>query len=112
MVKKLEEEKSAGDPNHGPLLKIWCAAHRSNLAYKDVAKSVTEVKIVSDIVSVGSYFHVSGVRTHDLKATAESNGLPEPLHWPDSTRQLYKLFMHISSYLHSCVPNHFGTSYL
>ena len=31
--KKLEEETSDGDPNHGPLLKIWCAAHRSNLAY-------------------------------------------------------------------------------
>ncbi len=35
---------------------------------------------MSDVLSVRSYFHVS---THGLKATAESNGLPEPLHWPD-----------------------------
>ena len=93
--KKLEGEKSTSDPNHGPLLKIWCAAHRSNLAYKDVVKSISEVKIiVSDVVSIGSYFHVSGVRTHDLKATAESNGLPEPLHWPDFKEVRFAEFSH------------------
>jgi len=37
--RKLEQEKSLHDSS--PLLKIWCAAHRSNLAYKDVSKSVT-----------------------------------------------------------------------
>ena len=35
--RKLEQEKSLQDSS--PLLKIWCAAHRSNLAYKDVSKS-------------------------------------------------------------------------
>ena len=60
--KSLMKKKSASDPNHGPLLKIWCAAHRSNLAYKGVVKIVSEVKItVSDIVSIGNYFHVSGL---------------------------------------------------
>ena len=82
--KKLEEEKFANGSDHGPLLKVWCVAHRSNLAYKDVARSISEVKItVSDVVSVGRYFHVFSVQTHDLKATAELNGLSEPLHWPD-----------------------------
>jgi len=81
--RKLEEEKVSHDPSHGPMLKISCAAHRSNLAYKDVSKSVNEVKLItSDVVAVGSYFHVSGVRTHELKE-AVSNGLSQPLHWPD-----------------------------
>ena len=93
--KKFKEEKSANDPNHGPLLKIWRAAHRSNLAYKDIAKSVSEVKItISDVVSVGSYFRVSGVRTQDLKATAISNGLPEPLRWPSFKEVRFAKFSH------------------
>ena len=37
---------------------------------------------MSDVVSVGNYFHVSVVRTLDLKTTAALNRLPEPLHWP------------------------------
>ena len=59
-------------------------AHKSNLAYKDVANSVSEVKLITaDVVSVGSYFHVSEVQTHGLKEAAEASGLSEPLHWPD-----------------------------
>ena len=46
--------------------------------------SLTEVKLVTpDVVSVGSYFHVSGVRNHELKEEAKASGLSEPLHWPD-----------------------------
>ena len=93
--KKIEEENEANDPSHGPLLKIWCAAHRSNLAYKDVTKSVSEVMVtVSDIVSVGSNFHVSGVKTHELKETAKINDLPEPLHWPDFKEVRFAEFSH------------------
>ena len=93
--KKLEEEKALHDSSHGPLLKVWCAAHRSNLAYKDVSNSVSEVKLVtSDVVSIGSYFHVSGVRTHELKEAAASNGLSEPLHWPDFKEVRFAEFSH------------------
>ena len=56
--------------------KFGVLLHWSNLAYKDVLKSVSEVRIaVADVVSVGSYFHVSGVRTHDLKEIAK------PMDW-------------------------------
>ena len=93
--KKLEEEKSFHDSSHGPLIKIWCAAHRSNLAYRDVSKSVSEVRLVtSDVVSVGSYFHVSGVQTHELKEAATSSGLSEPLHWPDFKEMRFAEFSH------------------
>ena len=93
--KKLEEEKICHDSNHSPLIKIWCAAHRSNLAYKDVSKTICEVRLVtSDVVSVGSYFHVSGVRTHQLKEAASSSGLAEPLHWPDFKEVRFAEFSH------------------
>ena len=46
---------------------------------------------VSDIVSVGSYFHVSGVRTHELKETAKIN---DPLHWPDFKEVRFAEFSH------------------
>jgi len=91
--KKLEQEKSLHDSS--PLLKIWCAAHRSNLAYKDVSKSVTEVKLVTaDVVNVGSYFHVSGVRTHELKEAAKASGLSELLQWPDFKEVRFAEFTH------------------
>ena len=38
--KKLDEEKSANDPHHGPLLKIWCAAHIICLRYSFVITAV------------------------------------------------------------------------
>ena len=34
-------------------------------------------------MSVGSYFHVSGVQTHESRETVTSSGLLEPLHLPD-----------------------------
>ena len=47
------------------ILQYGVPAHRSNLAYKGVSKSVNEVRLVTtDVVSVGSYFHLSGVREH------------------------------------------------
>ena len=101
-MEKLEEEKVLHNSSHGPLLKVWCAAHRSNLAYKDVSNSVSEVKLVPlDVVSIGSYFHVSGVRTRELKEAAASNGLSEPLHWPvfkevrfaEFSHQLFAVFL-------------------
>ena len=66
------EEKCFHDSSHGHLIKIWSAAHKSSLTYN-----------VSSSVSVGSYFHVSGVQRHGLKEAAASSGLSEPLHWPD-----------------------------
>ena len=99
--KKLEEEKICHDSSHSPLIKIWCAAHISNLAYKDVSKSICEVRLVtSDVISVGSYFHVSGVRTHQLKEAASSSGITEPLHWPDFIKR-YVLLNLVTSYLPS-----------
>ena len=90
-----KKEKALHDSSHGPLLKIWCAAHRSNLAYKDVSNSVIEVKLfTSDVVSIGSYFHVSRVRTHELKEAAASKGLSEPLHWPDFKEVRFAEFSH------------------
>lgn len=58
-----------GDP---PLLKIWCAVHRSNLMWKSVVQSVEEVKrLISDAVSVSTHFHQSSLRTKELEKVAK-----------------------------------------
>ena len=41
-----------------------------------------------------SYFYVSDVRTHDLKEIAKTNGLGEPLHWPDYKEVRFAEFSH------------------
>ena len=103
-MEKLEQETSAADLSNVPLLKIWHAAHRSNLAYKDFTKSVSEVKIiVSDVVSIGRYFYVSGVRTHNVYSRVKWT-----LHWPDLKEVRFAEFSHhlFAVFLHnyrSCI---------
>lgn len=59
-----------------PLLKVWCAVHRSQLAWHSVSESVFEVKhIFQNLISIVSFFHTSGVRTRELKAVADDNHL-------------------------------------
>lgn len=57
-----------------PLLKVWCAVHRSQLAWHSVSESDIEVKhIFQNLISLVSFFHTSGVRTRELKAIADEN---------------------------------------
>ena len=92
--RKLEEEKRIHNHTNQPLLKVWCAAHWSNLNYKDVSKSV-KLELLWQMLSVWeSYFHVSDARTHDLKEIAKTNGLGEPLHWPDYKEAWFAEFSH------------------
>lgn len=59
-----------------PLLKVWCAVHRSQLAWHSVSDTVTEVKhCFQNLVSLVSYFHTSGVRSRELKKVADDNAL-------------------------------------
>lgn len=58
------------------ILKIWCAAHRSELAWKSVADKVPEVEeIFNKIVAIGTHFHTSAMRQAELKQIADENGL-------------------------------------
>ena len=55
-----------------PLMKIWCAVHRSQLAWQSVSASVVEIKhCFQNLVSLVTYFHTSGVRTRELKQMAK-----------------------------------------
>jgi hypothetical protein len=59
-----------------PLLKIWCAVHRSQLAWQAVSSSVVEVKhLFQTLAGVSSYMHASGVRTREVKRLATQRGL-------------------------------------
>ena len=46
-----------------PLIKIWCAVYHSNLAWKSVTDTVTELKVViEELKSISTYFrkHLGG----------------------------------------------------
>lgn len=59
-----------------PLIKIWCAAHRSELAWKSVSNTVPEVSKVFSILSkISTYFHFSSIRTAELKKIATENNI-------------------------------------
>ncbi len=70
---KIENDKNAcGSPL--PLLKMWCAVHRSSLAWNSVSNTVMEVQhIMTDAAELSSWFHKSSVRTGELKKVAEDN---------------------------------------
>lgn len=67
------EIKSSGSKI--PLIKIWCAAHRAELAWKSVAASISEVnRILSVLSNISTYFHYSSLRSAELKKIALENG--------------------------------------
>ncbi|KAL4107180.1 hypothetical protein QTP88_017563 [Uroleucon formosanum] len=59
-----------------PLIKIWCAVHRSNLAWKDVSSTVVKVShIVSKLSGTSDFFHNSALRTRELQQLSKENNL-------------------------------------
>lgn len=59
------------------ILKLWCAAHRSDLALKDLSKDVPELStFLSNMTKISSYFGKSGLRVAALHKIAEDNDLP------------------------------------
>ena len=87
-----------------PLIKICCAVHRSNLAWKSVTDTVTELKVVIEAIkSISTYFHTLGVRTRERKKVADEHNLPM-LRYPVyfQIRFTEFLFELIDAYLSSC----------
>lgn len=67
-----KELKSSGIP----LIKIWCAVHRSELAWKNTARTVPEISTtLSTLSSVSTYFHYSPLRIAELKKIANAKNL-------------------------------------
>ncbi|KAL4084425.1 hypothetical protein QTP88_028247 [Uroleucon formosanum] len=59
-----------------PLIKIWCAVHWSNLAWKDVNSTVVEVShIVNKLSGISAFFHNSALRTRELQQLSKENNL-------------------------------------
>lgn len=70
-----KETKSTG--SEIPLIKIWCAAHRAELAWKSISKTVPEVnRMLSLLSGMSSHFHYSAMRTAELKQIAADENLP------------------------------------
>ena len=66
LLEKLRSEKCPSD-ELVPLLKIWCAVHCSQLAWKNVTENVDEL-LIQELKSLSTYFHTSGVRTRERQA--------------------------------------------
>lgn len=61
-----------------PLMKIWCAVHRAELAWGDTGEKIGEVKkVLSVLSSISFYFHQSGLRTAyaELEQIGKKNDL-------------------------------------
>ena len=68
LLEKLRQQQVPEKESRVPLIKIWCAVHHSNLAWKSVTNTVTELKVViEELKSISTYFHISGVRTRERK---------------------------------------------
>lgn len=73
---KYFEEECQKFRSNLPLNKFWCSAHRLELVWGDLTKSVKEVnKIVQVLSSISSYFHESAMRTEELKEIAKERKL-------------------------------------
>lgn len=74
----------------------YIIAYRSELAWKEVCNSVTEVKnLISEMTAISSHFHKSGIRTRELKDIASRNKfnlvtLPKvfEVRWTEFTKNL------------------------
>jgi len=59
-----------------PLLTVWCAVHRVQLAWETVSIAVVEVKhCFQRLISISSFFHTSAVQTCELKKLALDQNL-------------------------------------
>ena len=57
------------------MIKIWCAVHRSQLAWKSVTNSIQEVShLIQQLSSILTFFHASGIRTRELTDAANAEG--------------------------------------
>lgn len=81
----LDKEMKAVNPEM-PVIKIWCAAHRAQLAWQDACANVGQVsKVLSVLSNISSFFHQSGLRTGELEEIGQENGI--------KVRNLPKIFL-------------------
>lgn len=73
---KLLEDKIEETGSEIFSMKIWCAAHRSDLAFGDLENEHPEITAVLNVLSsIASYYHTSAIRTKELAQIAEEKKL-------------------------------------
>lgn len=95
------EKRIAETESNIPVTKIWCVAHRSNLAFTDLSNNNRKVgKVFRILSSIASYFHSSAIRTATLKEIASKLDLkylvmPKlfEIRWTEYTFQLLKAIL-------------------
>ena len=72
---RLTNQKSCNFNESFPLLTVWCAVHRSQLAWVKVSDSVGEVKhLFKKLIGISSYFHTFATRTREVTKLATEKG--------------------------------------
>lgn len=70
---RIEREKSLA--KNVPLITIWCAVYRSNLAFDNLEKQVPEVLgVISGCVGIATFIRVPGLPTGELEECGRENG--------------------------------------
>ena len=90
-----------GDEPPTPMIKIGCAAHRSQLAWKSFTNSIKEVShLIQQLSSISTFFHASGIRTRELTDAANAEGccvlsLPRvfDVRWTEFTSSLIEVVL-------------------
>jgi hypothetical protein len=68
-----EWDKMGAERKLPPLMKVWCAVHRSSLAWTNVCAEVAELKhLMADARGVSTYYRCSGLRTKELHTIAQT----------------------------------------
>lgn len=76
MLENMRGKECPSDLPPVPLLKILCAVHRSQLAWKNLTENVAELKVlIQELKSISTFFHTSGVRTRERRETGEEHNL-------------------------------------
>lgn len=79
---RLTDEAAINAGSDIKILNIWCAAHKSELAWKDMCSADRDLEsMFTSLNSLASYFHKSGRRTAKLEKIAEKKKL-KLLHLP------------------------------
>jgi hypothetical protein len=76
LLEQMQKDCAVESSDPPPLMKFWCAVHRSNLAWESVSESVSEINhIFQHLTGICSFFHRSGLRSRELRDIAAENSL-------------------------------------
>ena len=101
----LQRARDSSENRNLPLVKIWCAVHRSQLAFKSMRKAVAEIPLLlNECQSVNTFYNTSATRMKHLRKVADEMG--RTAHQYTSVNDIR--FTEYSETLIACVLRNYG----